>query len=114
MEKIPGFTDRLKYLLDTRFQGNRSLFAKTVGVSEAKLRTYETGVCPGGDTIVKIATVLEISCDWILLGIDSEKYSNCDDRELVQYLREKDRKIESLIARCSILETKLKKQNNKK
>ncbi len=114
MEKIPGFNERVKYLMDSRFQGNRSLFAKTVGVSEAKLRSYETGVCPGGDTIVKIATVLELSCDWILLGIDSDRYSNIDDSELVKYLREKDRKIESLIARCSILETKLKKQNNKK
>lgn len=110
MTKTEGFDIRLKILLNDRFKGNRSQFAKTVGVSEARLRSYEDGkTVPGADLIIRLAKVLEISCEWLLFGTESnDKYSESEFSELVEYLKEKDKKIESLIERNTILEQQLK------
>lgn len=117
MSKIEGFDIRLKYILNNRFNGNRSRFAKEIGVSEARLRSYEEGkVTPGADMIIRLSKILEISCEWLLLGIENkDKYSEVDELgQLVKYLREKDKKIESLIERNSILEEKLSQKIKKK
>lgn len=96
MSKNEGFAVRLRMLLESRFKGNRSLFARTIGVSEARLRSYEDGVNPGADIIIKIANELELSCDWLLLGKEKEEYDGEmeDIQELIDKLTQYKNKLE--------------------
>ena len=88
---------RIKELIDSRFKGNRSRFAQYVDVGESTLRSYENGVIPKSDIIIKISTALAVSCDWLLLGKERDQYDGEkeDVQELIDKLTEYKNKLET-------------------
>lgn len=97
-----GISLRIKELIDSRFNGNRTKFGQYVGVGESALRSYEAGVVPKADVIIKISTALAVSCDWLLLGKEKEEY----DGEMED--------IQELIDKLTQYKNKLEKKSNKK
>ena len=60
---------RIKSLVDTVGNGNISKFARMIGSSEARIRSYIfNDVSPGFEILFEIATKLNIDCQWLLTG----------------------------------------------
>lgn len=113
-------TVRMQQIVDELFNGNKSEFARTIGVSESVIRSYVHGTIPKADVLEKIASNLEISCEWLLIGKGKMKSfnndlskqfnesSSLDDMvdKFIDLLKKRDEQIDRLL---SLLETEHKK-----
>lgn len=61
-------SDRINEVCNRLFDGNKSLFARTIDTGEANIRNMIKGVIPRTDIIADIAVKCGISPDWLLLG----------------------------------------------
>jgi hypothetical protein len=87
--------ERIEKIAIKYFDGNNSKFAKLLGTNEANIRNYRTKVIPKTDFIIMLNIKLEISFDWVLLGIGDEK--KVDDKSLFEdILKKKDKQIANL------------------
>lgn len=59
---------RVKWLVQTRFQGNRSAFAGAVGVSHTIIAKVASGQPPGRKLLTNIAEHLRVNPTWLLTG----------------------------------------------
>jgi transcriptional regulator with XRE-family HTH domain len=59
---------RIGKLINESFSGNNSKFSRMVGISEANIRNYLKGTQPKADSLAKMSKVLDVSCEWLLLG----------------------------------------------
>jgi transcriptional regulator with XRE-family HTH domain len=59
---------RVKWLVEHRYQGNRSAFAEKVGVSHTAVSKVVAGRPPGRRLLEKIARELKVSPAWLLTG----------------------------------------------
>lgn len=97
---------RIDRIVTELFNGNKSDFARKVGVSESGVRSYLTGTIPRANVLEKIASSLGISCEWLVLGkgeIFSYSIKNKDFLDdviivdkLLTLIKSKDDKIEEL------------------
>jgi hypothetical protein len=60
---------RVRWLLDTRFQGNRSAFAKAVGFSHTIVARVVGGQDPGQRLMTAIVERLGVNSDWLMIGV---------------------------------------------
>lgn len=63
--------DRIQYLVDTKFNKNKSAFARAVGLSEAGMSSYlgtQRRSKPNVDMVSKIIKALNVDARWLLLG----------------------------------------------
>jgi hypothetical protein len=73
-QKIDGIGEsqllikRLKHIIDTDYNGNNSTFAKILGVSESKIRSYLRGTLPKYDFFIMLNSLLHINLDWLFNG----------------------------------------------
>lgn len=69
---IQGFTERLKRLIAEKFNGKPGRLARLAGISPGTFQRYIDGESiPGGETLLKIKEVSDISIDWLLTGKES-------------------------------------------
>lgn len=66
---------RIQQLVDEFSEGNVSKFAILAETSEANIRNYIAGTQPKFKTLETIASKIEISCEWLLLGKGEMKRS---------------------------------------
>lgn len=60
--------DRIRYLVEKYAGGKNTVFAKSIGVTEANIRSYINGVQPKADTLEKIVTSYDVNAKWLLSG----------------------------------------------
>lgn len=59
---------RINRIINELFDGNKSEFARIVGISESAVRSYLANTIPKADVLEKIASNTAISCEWLVLG----------------------------------------------
>ena len=59
---------RIEQLVEVVSAGNKSEFARVVGISEANVRNYIAGKLPKFDTLFALVEKLEINAEWLLSG----------------------------------------------
>lgn len=127
--------DRVQKLIDTQFEGNKSAFAKAVGLSVAGMSSYlgkQRRSKFNVDMVTKIVIALDVDARWLLTGeqtptskIHTEgDYSPASDsgdisvvvgdavlservRMLEQIIKEKDERIKEFKERIEELKAKL-------
>lgn len=126
--------DRVQMLIDTQFDGNKSAFAKAVGLSAAGMSSYlgkQRRSKFSVDMVTKIVTTLDVDARWLLTGENTASkvhtegdYSPASDsgdvsvivgdavlservRMLEQIIKEKDERIKEFKERIEELKTKL-------
>lgn len=68
--------DRVQTIIDKRFDGNKSAFAKAVGLSVAGMSSYlgkQRRSKFSVDMVTKIITTLDVDARWLLIGEVSPK-----------------------------------------
>lgn len=68
MDKKGSISERINDLIETLYSGNKSSFARAVGMGESSVRSYLAGTVPKADVIGKMADALAVSCEWLILG----------------------------------------------
>lgn len=110
-----GISLRIKKIIDELYNGNKSEFARIVGISESNVRSYLGDTVPKADVLIKIATKIAISCEWLLLGkgnmlqtvSDASPLQSSMDNPLLLLIREKDIKIEEQAKTIGRLEERI-------
>lgn len=70
----PHFSERMKFILETKFGNNNSEFARSVGVAVTSLNRWVIGEAdPSRTNLVKIAEVAEVSLEWLATGQSDEE-----------------------------------------
>lgn len=115
-------SSRIKRIVMDLFDGNRSEFARKVGISESGVRSYLAGTIPKVDVLEKITNSLGISCEWLVLGrgelftCSIRNKDVLDDAVMVDKLlaiiKVKDDRIEELSRTIGRLEIELKMLNS--
>lgn len=94
---------RISTIINDLFDGNKSEFARTVGISEAAVRSYAANTIPKADVLEKIASKTAISCEWLVLGRgdmiatpnkEETPSGSALEERLLAIIKEKDIKIE--------------------
>lgn len=65
---MSSINNRIKLLIDHFTDGNNSLFASKIGVSEANVRNYIKNTEPKFSTLENIVKAFEINYEWLLTG----------------------------------------------
>lgn len=60
--------DRIKEMVDRLASGKNTVFANTLGVSEANIRGYIKNITPKYDVLRAIVTSYGVSAHWLLTG----------------------------------------------
>jgi len=60
--------DRVRWLLENRFQGNRSAFAEMIGFSHTIIGKVVAGQAPGRKLLAAIAEKMRVNSEWLLTG----------------------------------------------
>ena len=69
MANIANIHDRIALLVKEKASNKNTVFAQTLGVSEANIRGYIKGVVPKADILAKIVRTYEdVSSAWLLTG----------------------------------------------
>lgn len=110
-----GISLRIRKIIDELYNGNKSEFARIVGISESNVRSYLGDTVPKADVLIKIATKIAISCEWLLLGkgdmlqtvSDVSPSQSSPDNSLLLLIHEKDIKIEEQAKMIGRLEERL-------
>ncbi|MBE6267448.1 MAG: hypothetical protein E7092_00405 [Bacteroidales bacterium] len=118
--------ERIQQIIDHE-KLNISSFAKKIGVVDQTIRgiVIQKRNKPGYDLIVKILQTFNwVDPEWLILGkgeiqkankdIGSSKYDTASLKELIDYLKEKDDKIEKLIEEKTELKIKYNMIKNEK
>ncbi|MBQ3153240.1 MAG: hypothetical protein IJB77_07260 [Bacteroidaceae bacterium] len=118
--------ERIQQIIDHE-KLNISSFAKKIGVVDQTIRgiVIQKRNKPGYDLIVKILQTFNwVNPEWLILGkgeiqkankdIGSSKYDTASLKELIDYLKEKDDKIEKLIEEKTELKIKYNMIKNEK
>ena len=111
---------RIKRIIDELYGGNKSEFARIVGISESNVRSYLGDTIPKADVLVKIATKIAISCDWLLLGRGDMCLNDANiptqnltmEDRLLSIIKEKDARIEEQAKTIGRLEERLANFDN--
>jgi hypothetical protein len=113
---------RISAIINDLFDGNKSEFARTVGISEAAVRSYMANTIPKADVLEKIASKTAISCEWLILGrgnmivqateIAPPSESALEER-LLAIIKEKDIKIEEQAKTIGRLEERVETLSKK-
>ncbi len=113
---------RISAIINELFNGNKSEFARTVGISEAAVRSYMANTIPKADVLEKIANKTAISCEWLILGRgDMIVQSNSGEvpgessleERLLAIIKEKDMKIEEQAKTIGRLEERVETLSKK-
>lgn len=66
-----SINERFKVIINSMFNGNNALFAKSIGVSPTVIQNVvgTRGGKPSFDVIAKTCAIENISSDWVVLGI---------------------------------------------
>ena len=130
---VETINDRVQTLIDTQFDGNKSAFAKAVGLSVAGMSSYlgkQRRSKFSVDMVTKIINALDVDARWLLTGENATSkvhtegdYSPASDsgdvsvivgdavlaervRLLEQIIKEKDERIADLKERIDELKAK--------
>lgn len=130
---VETINDRVQTIIDTQFEGNKSAFAKAVGLSVAGMSSYlgkQRRSKFSVDMVTKIVTTLNVDARWLLTGESATSkvhtegdYSPASDsgdvsvivsdavlaervRLLEQIIREKDERIKEYKERIEELKHK--------
>lgn len=69
MANIVTIHERIKLLVEKKAENKNTLFAQTLGVSEANIRGYIKGVVPKADVLAKIVSSYDdVDPTWLLTG----------------------------------------------
>lgn len=71
--------DRMDYLVNQRFNGNKAAFAKAIGLSPTSMSSYlgkQRRSKPSVDMVAKIVQVLDVDARWLLTGEKTDKTVN--------------------------------------
>jgi hypothetical protein len=60
---------RVRWIIQRRFNGNRSLFAQAIGVSHTAANKVAAGQPPGRKLLTAIAQQLGVNASWLLTGV---------------------------------------------
>lgn len=125
-QKNMEIIERIQQIIDHE-NLNISSFAKKIGVVDQTIRgiVIQKRNKPGYDLIVKILQTFNwVNPEWLILGkgeiqkankdIGSSKYDTASLKELIDYLKEKDDKIEKLIEEKTELKIKYNMIKNEK
>lgn len=125
-QKNMEIIERIQQIIDHE-KLNISSFAKKIGVVDQTIRgiVIQKRNKPGYDLIVKILQTFNwVNPEWLILGkgeiqkankdIGSSKYDTASLKELIDYLKEKDDKIEKLIEEKTELKIKYNMIKNEK
>lgn len=113
---------RINEIITNLFDGNKSEFARIVGISEAAVRSYLQSTIPKADVLEKIASKTAVSCDWLLLGrgdmivkpSKGEVFNELTMEErLLAIIKEKDIKIEEQARTIGRLEERVETLSKK-
>lgn len=109
-------SQRISRVISELFDGNKSEFARVVGVSESAVRSYLANTIPKADVLEKIAENTAVSCEWLVLGRGDmmsrtpQEAPLCDstlENHLLAMLKEKDAKIEEQARQIGRLEAEV-------
>lgn len=113
---------RINRIINELFDGNKSEFARIVGVSESAVRSYLANTIPKADVLEKIASNVAISCEWLVLGRGdmivqpkqeiTSSGSTLEER-LLAIIKEKDIKIEEQARAIGRLEERVETLSKK-
>lgn len=113
---------RINKIISDLFEGNKSEFARVVGVSESAVRSYLANTIPKADVLEKIASKTAISCEWLVLGRgdmiirpskgEAQSESSLEER-LLAIIKEKDLKIEQQAKTIGRLEERVETLSKK-
>lgn len=112
MNNMETINDRLQIIVDSKFGGNKTAFARAIGMATTSISNYVGKKCPSkpsADMLAKIVRMLDVDAYWLLTGEKKEVqtlpiYNNvCSDDERVEYMKkllaEKERTIRILLER---------------
>lgn len=113
---------RINRIINELFDGNKSEFARIVGISESAVRSYLANTIPKADVLEKIANNTAISCEWLVLGRgDMIAQPNQEvppsgatlEERLLAIIKEKDIKIEEQAKTIGRLEERVETLSKK-
>lgn len=113
---------RINRVINELFDGNKSEFARIVGISESAVRSYLANTIPKADVLEKIANNTAISCEWLVLGRgDMIAQPNQEvppsgatlEERLLAIIKEKDIKIEEQAKTIGRLEERVETLSKK-
>lgn len=95
MANIATIHERIKLLVEKKAENKNTLFAQTLGVSEANIRGYIKGVVPKADVLAKIVSSYEdIDPTWLLTGEGEMLKTSTSSTHEAPCSDEKERKTE--------------------
>lgn len=95
MAKIATIHDRIKLLVEKKAGNKNTVFAQTLGVSEANIRGYIRGVVPKADVLAKIVSSYDdINPTWLLTGEGNMLKTSTSGTDEAPCPDEKERKTE--------------------
>lgn len=95
MANIATIHERIKLLVEKKAENKNTVFAQTLGVSEANIRGYIKGVVPKADVLAKIVSSYEdVSPIWLLTGEGDMLKTNTSSADVTPCPDEKERKTE--------------------
>lgn len=87
-----NITKKINEIAVEYFDDNNSLFASKMGTSEANIRNYRTKIVPKLDFVVNLCNMLEISFDWFLNDVGSQKKVDTAYEANVDFTKPGDKK----------------------
>lgn len=73
----PEFAKRINLILENKFNGNSSEFARSIGVAVTSLNRWLIGEAdPSRTNLIKTAEVSGVSIEWLATGKDNETSKN--------------------------------------
>lgn len=95
MAKIVTIHDRIKLLVEKKAGNKNTVFAQTLGVSEANIRGYIRGVVPKADVLAKIVSYYDdVNPTWLLTGEGNMLKTSTSGTDEAPCPDEKERKTE--------------------
>lgn len=68
--------ERIQHLVNILADGKNTVFAASLGINEANVRSYIRGTLPKADVLEKIVITYEINAKWLLTGFGEVKEPN--------------------------------------
>ena len=81
--------DRIEQLIESRFDGNKAAFAKSIGLPPTGLSNYlgkQRRSKPSVDMVTKIITTFDVDATWLLTGVKAtcgDHFEQHGDRALM-------------------------------
>lgn len=123
--KNGSVNERIKAIIDDRFDGNVSKFCREIGIKQPTMSTIlgARQNKPSFEVVQSIATanaLNNLSLRWLVCGvgdmyIDKEEVAESDDalvRALLETIKDQQKKIDRLLERLEEVEEELKKERS--